>query len=524
MQTEKWKWLPVGTFCRQNKVSWIVTGLFLLLTYGIKVFNVSISHDTEAIMATPENLYESWFSMGRFGLMALKKALGTYIFNPYAASFLMLTVIFLNAVLWTWLFWWLGGERWRNPYTSWIFPVVFFTAMISAEQNGFLLQAYEVNVALLLVGLALILAFQWILGKKRVLSVCFLAAVACCVVAFSAYQTLVPLFASAAAFCFLLVYDVNAKTEEKISAGFYFMAVGKLILVFAAAFAIYSVINKGILAALQLETTFYITDQIMWGEITVEQGIENIYLHIYRALTGKGIFYSRSYLLVYLGMLLYAAASLLKRTACRWMYLLALGFVLASPFFMTVLMGAEPNIRSQLLLPFVAGACFQYLANAVADLFVPASKNLLIAAAGCVGLLCLHQSMDSARLYYTQYVQYEEDVQVAEKISARIEQLNLGEIPNEPVVFVGGRVPKKNQSCYQGDELELIGRSFFEVSFSTVHGSWVMNHFMDTLGYPYLMPKEAESEKAEQIAAGMPIWPNEGSVIEQDGLVIVRLG
>lgn len=51
-------------------------GLFLFAAYGIKVFNVSISHDTEAIMAVPDSLYGSWLFQGRFGLNCIEKVTG----------------------------------------------------------------------------------------------------------------------------------------------------------------------------------------------------------------------------------------------------------------------------------------------------------------------------------------------------------------------------------------------------------------------------------------------------------------
>ena len=62
--------MPVREFLNDHKYSWWIMGLFLFAAYGIKVFNVSISHDTEAIMAVPDSLYRSWLSMGRFGLIA----------------------------------------------------------------------------------------------------------------------------------------------------------------------------------------------------------------------------------------------------------------------------------------------------------------------------------------------------------------------------------------------------------------------------------------------------------------------
>lgn len=521
MQNKNWKWMSLEKFCKENFLSWVIVGAFLLITYGIKVFNVSISHDTEAIMTVPESLYNSWYSMGRFGLIALKKILGTYLFNPYAASALMVIVIFLNIIFWTFLFSNLGGEKWSNKYTTWIFPVVFFTSMIVAEQNGFLLQVYEVNIGLLFVCFALLFTFKGILGNKNKFFY-IITSIFCCIIAFSTYQTLVPLFAAAAAFCFMLVYDACLRDNGYITAKFCWSLIGKLVCIFIISFLTYSLINKCILGILNMETTSYITEQIMWGKIPVSQGVKNICIHIYKALMGKRIFYSLSFFLVYLGMFFYTVRVLLKKYTCSWIYALAVVFVLCSPFFMTVLMGNEPTIRTQLILPFVAGVGFQYLVNKARNIsvFYP---NILMVIIVFVGFICLHQSMDSARLYYTQYVQYEEDVRVAEKISTQIEQLGLGENPEEPVVFVGWRVPQKNSMCYEGNDLELIGRSFFEVCFSTMHGSTVINHFMDTLGYSYIMPSQEQCDKAQNIAQTMENWPNDGSVIEKEGIIIVKL-
>ena len=58
MKEEKkdfWKLPSVIEFTKKSKTSLWVTGIFLLAVYGIKVFNVSISHDTEAIMAVADN-------------------------------------------------------------------------------------------------------------------------------------------------------------------------------------------------------------------------------------------------------------------------------------------------------------------------------------------------------------------------------------------------------------------------------------------------------------------------------------
>lgn len=513
---------PVRDFIKRNQAEWWILGVFLLMVYGIKVFHISISHDTEAIIAAPKNLYDSWFMLGRFGLVFLKKILGTYVFNPYIASFMMVLSMMLNSMLWAYLFEWLSGGRKRSS-AIWIFPAYFFTSMIMAEQSGFLLQAYEVNIALLLTGLAFLCLFWVFAGRGNVLWC--LPAVVCCVIAFSAYQSLIPLFTAGAALCFIVLYDRLVQTDKgAVTFRFCFRLIGMLIAVFLVSFFIYQITNKAVQTVLDTDSTAYLSEQILWGTVPVSECIYNITRHIYRAVFGKGIFYNGMNLFVYLGTLGYAVLRLRKKEPCRVIYILAVLYCLLTPFLMTMLLGAEPTKRTQMLLPFIAGFFLQYLLQKTWRNSRKVIRNsgvvLMVCSIGCI----MYQSMLSARLYYTQYVQYEEDRRVAGDIAERIEKLGFGEIPEKPVVFVGARKPQKNPSCLQSEDLELIGRSFFEVSYGVEHGTWVMHNFCVTQGYPYELPEPEESKAAGMAAQDMPSWPDEGCVAEKDGIIIVNLG
>lgn len=512
----------VKGFIKDNQTDWWIIGIFILIVYGIKVFNVSISHDTEAIIATPGNLYNSWFMLGRFGLIFLKKVLGTYVFNPYTAAFLMVLSMMLNSMLWTYLFEWLSGRR-KKKCAIWFFPAYFFTSMIMAEQSGFLLQAYEVNIALLLVGIAFLCLFHFLAGGGNI-AWC-LPAIICCVIAFSAYQSLIPLFTAGAALCFVVLYDRLVQTDkEAVTVRFCFGLIGKLVVVFFVSFSIYQVTNRVVQNIVDLGSTAYLSEQIVWGTVPAGECVYNIVRHIYRAVFGKSIFYNGMNLLVYLGILGYAAFRIRKKEPCYIIYILAVLYCLLSPFLMTVLMGTEPTKRTQILLPFIAGFFLQYLLQEMR-----ANSRKAVRNAGIVLLVCsigsiMYQSTLSARLYYTQYVQYEEDRRVANKIAERIEQLGFGEIPEKPVAFVGARKPQKNPSCMKDEDLELIGRSFFEVSYGVEHGTWIMRNFLVTQGYPYGYPTSEECRNAGIAAQGMPSWPDAGCVAEKDGVIIVNLG
>ena len=142
--------------------------------------------------------------------------------------------------------------------------------MIMAEQSGFLLQAYEVNIALLLVGAALLCLLRIFLGNGRKLL--FVPAVFCCVIAFSVYQSLVLFVSAGAAICFILAYDrLVREQKECVTFSFCIAFIGKLIGIFLFSFVVYQITNKIVLGMLGMETTPYITDQIMWGTLVCER-------------------------------------------------------------------------------------------------------------------------------------------------------------------------------------------------------------------------------------------------------------
>ena len=514
--------MPVREFLNDHKYSWWIMGLFLFAAYGIKVFNVSISHDTEAIMAVPDSLYGSWLSMGRFGLIALKKLLGTYLFNPYAASAMMFVMMIINGIAWEYLFCWLGDRKEQKKESTWIFPTIYFTSMIVAEQSGFLLQAYEVNVAFFLIAVSVFCLCRIILEHgKWYLAV---PAIGCPVIAFASYQAYVPLFMAAAAVCFVLIYDTNSRQNNgRTDFRFCVKVLLAFVIDFVVAFGVYQIVNKIIMARYEMQTTSYISDQIAWKNQPLQVTLNAILEHIGEALQGKGIFFTALYGLIYVVMLIYIAVRIRKKEQSYWVYMIAVFFSGVVPFFMTVLLGGAPSARTEIVLPFIAAFYCEYLVKKIRS--KDAWRGVYVLATAFFAAFCMHQSMMTSRLYYTQYTQYEEDVRVAAKISDRIEQLNLGETPTQPVMYVGRRAYHKNNSCIQDEQLELIGRSYFAVSFSTNHGTWVMHNFMSTLGYDYKMSlNEKKITTAEKYAADMPTWPAKGSVALKDGIIIVNLG
>lgn len=288
-----------------------------------------------------------------------------------------------------------------------------------------------------------------------------------------------------------------------------------------AGFLVYEILNKMIMSALGIITTSYISDQMIWGTVPFSQGVKNIADHILNALTGQGFYYSASFgIAVILAFILLIVRGKRKEKE-YYLYVLATVVFLLTPFFMTFLMGQEPKMRTQLGQGFVAGFYFQYGASGFRKRRSKVKRFLTAVVLMLSLLLGFQQSTKLADMFYTEYIQYREDENLALKISNRIDMLNLGESPQEPVVFIGARSPQLNRSGIR--EMENLGHSFFEWSFTTGYGSFIIRNFMASLGYVYQSPTEEQIKIAEEAAFNMGIWPASDSVQVTDGVIIVRL-
>mgnify|MGYP005759750797 FL=1 len=501
----------LAEFWESNKRSFGVVVILLTVAYGMKIFHLAISHDTEAVISVPDNMYFSWIAMGRFGLVAIKYLLGLEVFNPYLAAVLAFLMLVINSIFWEYLFWKITVYKKNFSKVSWIFPAMFLTAPIMADQFSFLLQAFEVQLAVLFVGIALFLIYNPSVSGKGCVLLKMTGACALLILSFSCYQSTVPLFIAGTCSSFLLMYPA---LRHKWRALF------KAVACFAVSFILYEVVSKLVMWCMNIPATEYISDQIFWGQRPFRECVMNILRHIKQVLTGEGIFFSISYLLAFIMLFLLLVYKVVKkREEVPWL-LLASATLMATPFLMSIVLGQAPTTRVQIVLPFVFGFVFQFFF--LQWDFRPALGSRVGAAAGIAILaLCLEQCVWDARIYYTEYVVYDEDVRLAEKISDRIDQLNLGESPEEPVVFVGSRIPALNPSAYA--HISMSGYSFFEISFSTAHGTWVMRNFMMTLGYNYKYPSDEQFIAAEEYAKTMESWPNTNSVAVHDGMIIVKL-
>lgn len=499
----------IREFCKNNKSSIIIATIVLLITYGMKLFNITISHDTEAIISAPKELYNSWIALGRYGLIVWKKLFNTYTFNPYTATVLMFIMMVLNIIIWEYIFYSLYDEKKLFNKASFIFPILFFVSPIMVEQLSFTLQVVEVTFAFLLVGLSIL--FTWMaIGYNNCLF--YLPSIILATLAFATYQSTVPLFVAAVTATFLIYYF---KQE------FYWSVIFKFIFVFFSSLILYILSNKFVQYITKIPQDKYIEEQVYWGKISVEQGIDNIITHIKEVFWGTGTFYNIAYFVAIMAMIVMIVVVAKGEYINKYLFIIATVVFFITPFLMTILMGNEPNKRSQIVIAFV----YAFVLQNFYYFLISCNRRILVIIKYVYAISLLsfgvNQVQTASNMFYMEYVQYSEDVRLAIKISDRIERLGYGESPKLPVVFVGNRQPHLNKSTMQ--PMELLGYSFYQVSFNTEHASWVMNNFMDTIGFSYEMPTEKECAIADKYKDELEVWPNEGCIQEKAGVIIVKL-
>ncbi len=499
----------LSAFITNNRKAIIIYTVCILAAYGLKLFNIVLGKDTEAIISIPDSLYNSWISLDRFGLVYFKKLLGIYQFNPYLAMTLMVICVIVGSVIWEYLFYRLTPYKKDFHKRSWIFPAVCFTSPLMASQLGFLLQTFEVALGFIFVSLSLLLIWQFMDKGKilyAVLSLILLSA------ALSFYQGLAPLYVAGAAGTFLLYAEGHSKVLKPVLI---------LIINLVIALLIYKAVDSFVHVYTGVASDPYIGDIILWKSESAGVCIGNILGHIKHALTMSNSYYTLAFPFAAVCGLLLIIRAFRKFDKNRVIYFLAMIIFIASPFIMSVYTGQEAYYRTQFVMPFVCGLAIQMFTGAAASAkfkwYAAVTIISMLVAAACI----FQQVVVTTRMYYTEYESYKEDEMLALKLSMRIDELGLGESPEEPLMIVGGHQGKLNPSA--SNEWEFEGRSFFNWYYGYAEGNAIAINFMRTLGLDYHVPDPDQVARSVENAGEMPLWPNPGSVALKDGVIVVHM-
>lgn len=495
--------------------------LLVFLIHGAKLYNGTIGIDTEDLIHLQGDFYGGWLITGRQGLVFLKGITDTLRFNPYLAG--LLTLIGFVCAVCVWLTVLDEALGKGSSLLAWsVCGALWISHPIMTEQFYFSLQSVEITVGMALLGLALGAIGRWKRSRKMWW---LLGSIALAGLVFSFYQVFVPMYLMGTVTIWLLESLREPKHwywQDMKDAAWY-------VVVFLLAFALNMAITQAF-----FYSTNYLSGQILWGKAGFRDILVSMLKHVYKACTGSwSIYYNGIF-----GVLGISALVLLlilcRKQHCkgtsigyRVLWLVAL---CASPFWMTLVCGGEPVVRSQLVLPMVTGILAYLCVNFLEEIRKDAQKALwrvvfpLLLAGIALGVW--GQLQVTARLYYTDACRYVQDVALGQDLIVRIEtaKAEAGEEAELPIVLLGRKPFEGNNACVEG---EVIGRSFFDYDVEVEPRYWWSSRrmlgFLHILGKNYDLVSKEQMEAATRISTYMPQWPAQGCVRMEDGMIVVKL-
>lgn len=505
------EYLNLINFIKNNTFLLVVTMFFTIFSYGCLLFYYRISIDGETMLSNYEGTLGWWITLERFMLVAIKRITDVNSFNTYSATLLQICMIFVFGVIWSYLVYYFS----KSNKFLWIFPIVFITYPTFSEQFYFVLQGFEVALAISLSAVSIFFISKWILLDYD--KIYFLLGIIFMVISFGTYQALVPLYISGALAVFILYYINN---NENIKKGRFIEIITKYILSFLLGMFLYKLIGKILIKIFRnVESTEYLSGQIQWKYNSINECINNIFVYVKDMIWSNNYFSSKLYIVISIILLICSVFYIIKRKNGAILFLLANISFLISPFFLSIAFGSQTVPRAQLQFPLVIA-----IGTYVILFFLEKGnyKIIKLITAICFCIVAFHQAQITSKFFYSDYIRYQQDVALANKITYKIDEIQAEYDKNYPVVFIGKYEHKLPSSCIKG---EAIGASFFNwyPEQSTWEATDRVLSFMDSLGYNYRFPSEKEMDKGRMNSKNMPSWPNKDSVKLEDGIIIVKL-
>lgn len=495
-------------YCNKHKISIFVSTIVLGLVHGSRFFTNNVSIDTVLFVKNPGTDY-NWLEIGRWGMVLTKKLGGLGIYNPYVASVFAFLMMVLSCILWSYLFFEISKKD-RESY--FLVGILFFSHPVFALQIFFQIQAFELLFSIALIPITLLFVYKWIDGKKWlwcILSVFLMVWI------FATYQSNVVLYIAGAIVCFILY-------EEKDIKSLLINGI-KLVVSFFIGYLSYNVIDR-----LFFPQSEYLESSVFWGQLPFKECLDFIWLHIQQVIYGSGTFFNKCYIL-WIGI--FAFIFVLELKHITWYKVIkwcAIAILFLTPFALTIYLGHMPVERSQTSLGFVQAVvsmmAYQYFKSQKIQIVQKGMSIIVLASA----VLMLNKQMyTTLKLYYTDDVRYNEDVNTIQQILNDVNDIKG--IDAKPLVFIGTKDSKLNASCYQAGSqgIEYFGESctklFYDVEPYYFNSTYSILDLCNVIGMPYPMPSETQVIKARKDAELMPCWPSEGSVKDSGETIIIKL-
>lgn len=500
-------------YFKKNKPLCGVVFFMAILSYWFPLTHFTLSIDEEIALFSDSNI-TLWSEQGRFGIAFIKFLLQYSQTNSITSTFLAVSAVIVSGIIWSYtLYSSLNHEEEKLDIPGLISAFIFVTFPAFSENIGFSMMSFELGIGWIIISIATLFAAKWaIFNKGKMYMFC---SIILTTFATSIYQSFITVYISGVILTLVLFLHSLRKRNESFTTGSFLGIIGKYLSILAISLVFYKLIDK--VVGIFITPSAYIDSFIAWGRDEPVKIVRNLLGNFKALIAGELIYGSHIVLMSTVAILLILMVFIYKmifvqngRNITSMLLISLVGFI-STPFLMALLIGTPLPIRANLILTlFVSSAWYLFY-------IIIEKKIVRVLVVVCIILMGFYQSMALSQLFYSDYNRYQEDVKLAHQIGYRVLSLNVGELPTQPVVFVGSHTQQERANVIKQ---EVLGYSFFEWDGGNPAR---IRRFMQSLGYNYNAPSEEQRKRALQISKQMPIWPDIDSVAIKDGIIIVNL-
>lgn len=494
----KEEFIQFKTFLRKHISLIVFTCIIVFLAYGYEMGHFALTIDEEANWnGIGSDYFLRRIADGRF-VLGFLKLFAPRILLPFWSTALFSVIMVLNGCLLAYIL----QDYIKNRFAQCIMSCIFVACPIHAYYIMFSNMSAETALGYMAVILAVYLTDKALSSEKIRIKYFILPAVLV-LFANGIYQAFLTVYILLV--CGLKVLQIfQAKDRlQKDSAVQMWKNIGMHILCLTSYTVLYLGISK-ILQAVLNPSRHYIEGFVQWGEGSAKDSIEWILSRIFNisfSLTGSGGF---SQVLFY--NICFAAVFVIGLFVCRkgfrFLWTVSTLGMFVSNFLMTVIAGGYMPERTYLTFPLYAGIC----AAMLIEYFTDKKINIIIGLV-CV-LVILNQTAVITDLFWAEERQQSEDQMKLSYLVNEIANLAGGYDTEVPVIILNDTKYEPYDGTFGFSYLDLGGRLY---------------GYLDYLGFPYMEGNKEQNEYAEERQKSMPQFPQDGSIIYENGTVIVNL-
>lgn len=495
-------------FVEQHKVLMITLLLTLIAAYGYEITNFTLSVDEELYINSGKDILV-WIPDGRYGIALFNWIFLKFgMFGPFLSTFVSVILLYLSSILWCINFKKLIEKVNIHGAFYYIFSGLYCTLpFVMAELTVFSTFNIQINFGMMLIAYACyeIICMNDIKKDKLQLIKAFIAVF----ITFSMYQGFIAFYISAVTILVLvrIVKIQNIKIKEYIN------ILSPYIIVFGLSIIAYYIFSK-------ISYTI-VPKRDYLSSFTSNEGI----FAVFKNIVGRYMLGGGDYGFEVLKMTTYLYAVIAIYICCKKggiiTKLLILFTMLSSiiaPYSVFIILKSS-NIQFRTLtglLIFVGGIWF--IALYILSTYMSKMVVKLIAVVFSVFsiVLIFNQCQSLNDLFYSDHVRFEHDTRVMGEIMQDVWE-KFPDYEQKSIVFSGGmRMPLSNSI----KRIQVIGMSIFEWE-SGNNGRLIP--FLNSMGYGFYGPSGEQIVRARELGLTMPSWPAEGSIIEENNLIIINL-